>query len=73
MGFKDFFPTLKQIQGKQPVSVVAKPELKDLGLMPETIDFSALWDEPSDGGGLQQILVFANTGLLVVILVMSFF
>lgn len=57
----------------RPASLQKHESVGPLSLMPETIDFSALWDEPQDAGSLQQILMFVNTGLLGVLVVMSFF
>jgi len=39
--------------------------------MPETIDFAALWAEPSEGGGLLAIVPLITLGLVVVLFVMK--
>jgi len=43
--------------------------------MPEGINFSELWkdEEPEESGGLQTIMTFANTFMILIILIMSFF
>jgi len=39
--------------------------------MPETIDFTALWAEPSDGGGLMAMVPLITLGLVVVLFIMK--
>jgi len=41
--------------------------------MPETIDFTALWSEPDQGGGLAAMLPWINLGILTVLAVKAFF
>jgi len=73
MGFADLFKPKNEALAKKLQNKATDKPLSMPVTMPETIDFSALWAEPSDGGGLATLIPWINLGLLAVIAVKAFF